>query len=146
MEGKTMKQLGLIVAMAIAMLAVCPAVGKPKNLDPRIKDVRKVFVKGTNEAAERAREELTKNGCLSLAGSAESADAVMEVNADAVSQGGLLGNAGARNWIVSSTLTLKSGDLIWSKSTRMMDAPFKGGGGVAGKLLVNYLSKDTGCK
>jgi len=140
-----MKQLGPIVALAIAVLAACPVVGKPKNLDPRIKDVRKVFVKGTNEA-ERAREELTKNGCLSLAGSAESADAVMEVNADAVSQGGILGNAGARNWIVSGTLTVKSGDLIWSKSTRVMDAPFRGGGGVAGKLLVNYLSKDAGCK
>ena len=141
-----MKKLGSMVVLVIAMLAVRSAGAKPKGLDPRMKDVRKVFVKGTNEAAERAREELTKNGCLSLAGNADVADAVMEINADAVSQGGGFGMGSARNWIVSSTLTLKSGDLVWSKSTRQMDAPFRGGGGVAGKLLVNYLSKDTGCK
>lgn len=139
-------QVVALAAVVIYAVVGSPAVAKSKPLDPRIKDVRKVFVKGTNEAADRAREELTKNGCLTLAGAADSADAVMEITADAVSQGGVFGNAGARNWIVSSTLTLRSGDLIWSKSTRQMDAPFRGGGGIAGKLLVNYLSKDAGCK
>jgi len=142
-----MTQLRLISILVFGALAICRVGGaKTKVLDSRIKDVRKVFVKGNNEAAERVREDLTKNGCLSLAGNAEVADAVMEISTDTSSQGGAFGSIGARNWIVSSTLTLKSGDLIWSKSTRGPDAPFNGGGKTAGKLLVKYLSKDAGCK
>src|SRR5579859_1812479 len=121
-------------------------ISKPKDLDPRLREVRKVFVKGISEPAERAREALTKNSCLALAENSDSADGVLEIASDAASAGGRMGGLGARNWLVSATLTLKSGDLIWSRSTRQTDAPFMGGGKTSGKLLVAYLAKDVGCK
>lgn len=131
--------------LAVVMLSAA-GFSKPRELDPRLKDVRSVFVRGNSEVAEHARNALSNGSCLKLAGNAEGADAVLDIAADTSSEGRVMGGFGARNWIASATLTLKAGDLIWSKSTRQQDAPFVGGGKSSGKLLVAYLKKDVGCK
>lgn len=106
-----------------------------------------VFVSGNNQAAEKARAVL-RNGktCFTLTTKAADGDAVLEITTDTQSQGGTFGAFGGRTWIASGTLTLKSGDLAWSRSERFSDAPFMSGGKTAGDLLVNRLAKDAGCK
>lgn len=136
-----MRTLTLIVMMAAAV-ASCK--DKP---DPRLATVNTVFVVGNNQAAEKARETLRGGKtCLSLATKADEADATLEIAAESQSMGGQIGGFGGRAWVVSGTLTLKSGDLIWSRSTRNSDAPLMSGGKVSGDLLVKYLAVDAGCK
>lgn len=132
----------VLILLLIAALSFCA-----DRADPRLKSVGSVFVKGNNQAAERARESLRQGKtCFTLAGKAEDADAIMEIATETQSQGGVFGSMGARAWIASATLTLKSGDLVWSRSERFSDAPFMSGGKTAGDLLLNRLAKDAGCK
>lgn len=135
-----MKQITIVVLMLFAVAAV----GKDSP-DSRVKQVTSVFVAGNNQAAEQAREEIRKNkSCLVLATKADDADAVLAIDTDTKSTGSRgFGEFGQRDWIASGTLTLKSGDLVWSRSERFTDAPFRSGGKVAGKLLVNRLAKDA---
>jgi len=109
--------------------------------------VRRVFIAGNNQPAEQARAELQKGKhCLSLALKQSDADGVLDVKADSQSSGGKFGEFGSREWIASGTLTLKTGELVWSGSERFCDAPFRSGGKVAGKLLIHKLEKEIGCK
>jgi len=113
--------------------------------------VTAIFITGNNQAAEGARHELEgKRTCFTLATKADDADAVLAIDASTQSEGsesgGLGGGFGGRHWIVSGTLTLKSGDLVWSHSERFMDAPFKSGGKTAGSLLIRHLADAASCK
>lgn len=139
-----------ILEMAVVpVLAIAPAWianGKDKP-DPRVQAVTSIFVAGNNQAAEKARS-LLRGGktCFVLADRAADADAVLEITAESQTKGGMIGSLGARNWIASGTLTLKSGELIWSKSERFGDAPFMSGGKTAGELLIHQLGRDADCK
>jgi hypothetical protein len=134
-----------ITFAAIWAINLASLTAKPKDVNPQLKTVRTIFVRGTNEAADHARRALTSNGCLLLAGQADAADGVLEIATDTAPMGGALGGLG-RNWLVSATLTVRaSGDLVWSKSMRQTDAPFMAGGKTSGKLLISYLAKDAGC-
>lgn len=115
--------------------------------DPRLKAVNAVFVKGNNQAAEAARKSL-KSGktCLSLADKESVADAILEIGNDAQTMGGTFGSLGARTNVVSATLTLNSGELVWSRSERASDAPFMSGAKSAGNSLVSRLATDCACK
>lgn len=139
-----MKRYRPLVLVFFLLPALSPCKEKP---DPRLNDVASVFVAGNNQAAEKARVAI-RNGksCFTLAGKAADADAVLEIKADTETQGGTFGSLGARTWIASATLTLKSGDLVWSKSERFNDAPFMSGGKTTGDLLVHRLARDAGCK
>jgi len=120
---------------------------KGRPVDSRLTTVSLVFVSGNNQAAERARDTLRDSKtCLGLALNASDADAVLEISSESQSLGGSLGQMGGRSSIASGTLTLKSGDLVWSRSERFSDAPFMSGGKTAGYLLVRDLAKDAGCK
>lgn len=121
---------------------------KDRPVDKRLATVALVFVSGNNQAAERARDTLRDSKtCLGLASNAADADAVLEISSESQSLGGGgFGEFGARSTIASATLTLKSGDLVWSRSQRWSDAPFKSGGKTAGYLLIRDLAKDAGCK
>jgi len=136
------------VRSSLFALALCSlGVAHNTNSDPRLLHVRAVFVSGNNQAAERARELLQEGGtCLSLATKASAADATMDLAEESHSQGGQFGSMGARNSVVSATVTLASGDLVWSKSERGIDAPFKSGSKAAGAVLVKRLAKDAGCQ
>ncbi|HXM45013.1 MAG TPA: hypothetical protein VN924_27490 [Bryobacteraceae bacterium] len=134
--------LSLIAVAAISNVATCK--DRP---DPRMATVSAVFVAGNNQAAEKARETLrSAKTCLSLAMNADGADATLEIAAESQSMGGGFGGFGGRTWIVSGNLTLKSGDLIWSRSERFSDDPLRSGGKIAGSLLVRRLADDAGCR
>jgi hypothetical protein len=135
----------LVVTLVLASTPVWAVRAKP---DPRLSAVTSIFVTGNNQAAEKIREQLSKGkSCLTLALKADEADAVLDVSTDTKSQGDSgFGAFGAREWIVSGTLTLKSGELVWSKSERFGDAPFRSGGKVAGDLLLHRLTDAVGCK
>jgi hypothetical protein len=112
-----------------------------------LKGVNSVFVSGNNQAAEAARQVLQEGKtCLTLATKASDADAVLDVSAEAQRQAGMIGGFGGRSWIASGVLTLKSGDLVWSRSERFSDAPLKSGGKTAGSLLIRRLADGVGCK
>lgn len=131
----------------IPILLMCSVAFAKDKPDPRLSAVKNVFVQGNNQAAEKAREVLAHGKtCLSLATKAADADAVLDVATDTQSQGQAFGPMGGTNWIANATLTLKSGDLVWSKSERFSDAPFRSGGKVAGELLIKDLVKVSGCK
>jgi len=133
-------------AVTLLILTAAAASCKDKP-DPRLATVNTVFVAGNNQASEKARETLRSGKtCLSLAMKADDADATLGISAESQSMGGQFGGFGGRAWVVSGTLTLKSGDLIWSRSTRNSDAPLMSGGKVSGNNLVRYLADDVGCK
>ena len=105
------------------------------------------FIAGNNQAAEKARSVLrSRRTCLVLAPKATDADAVLEISVDTQTQGGMIGGFGGRTWIASGTLTLRSGELIWSRSVRFSDAPLISGGKTSGGSLVHELANDSGCK
>lgn len=115
--------------------------------DARLQSLRSVFVSGNNQGAEQVREDLKKDaekskGCLTLATNQKDADGTLDIQTDGnSSMGGGMGSLGGRNWIVSGTVTLKSGDLVWSHSERFSDTPLKSGAKTAGKLVYSKLRK-----
>jgi hypothetical protein len=134
-------------ALAVMVCVLAGPCAAKDRTDQRLKGVTSVFVSGNNQAAEAARQVLL-NGktCLMLAGKAADADGVLDISTDSQRQSGGFGDFGARTWIASGTLTLKSGDLVWSHSERFSDAPMKSGGKTAGNLLVRHLADSAGCK
>jgi hypothetical protein len=138
------KQSAYVVA--ICLVSAVAMVAKDRS-DDRIKTVTSVFIAGNNEAAQGARQALAnKKTCLVLAGNAGDADAVLEISTDAQTMGGRIGGLGGRAWSASGALTLRSGDLVWSRSERVSDAPFRSGGKAAGDLIVRRLGDAAGCK
>jgi hypothetical protein len=132
----------LVAVLLLSCIAF--ARSRPQS-DPRLKDVHSIFVAGNNQAAQNAREEIRKDAdkgksCFSLASNPKDADAVFEMGSDTARNGAVLDT---RDWIVSATLTLKSGDLIWSNSERFSDAPFMSGGKTAAKILYKELKRDA---
>jgi hypothetical protein len=126
----------LMLFLLLPLVCAAFARSRPPS-DPRLKDVHSIFIAGNNQAAQSARQEMRKDadkgkGCFALASNPNDADAVLAMDSDSARNSGLLDT---RDFIVSGTLTLKSGDLIWSNSERFSDAPFMSGGKVAGKLL-----------
>jgi hypothetical protein len=130
----------------VATLAIIGATARDRA-DERLKSLASIFLTGNNQAAEGARQTLQDGKtCLSLVTKAIDGDGVLDVTADAQTQGGPAGGMGGRAWIASGTLTLKSGDLVWSRSVRFSDAPFMSGGKTAGSLLIHRLAVSAGCK
>ena len=142
-----MKTGVLVFSTVLVILGAASSDAKQKP-DERLRNVNSIFVKGNSQAADRAREMLRegKKTCFSLASKPEDADAVLEIGDSAVGSPGLLGGMGARHNVVSGTLTLSSGDLIWSHSARFSDAPFMSGAKTAADILLSSLAKDAACK
>ncbi|HUT02294.1 MAG TPA: hypothetical protein VM163_00180 [bacterium] len=134
--------LSVVLSLAIPLWA-----GKKDDVDPRLAHVKSIFVKGNNQAADKAREILRKGKtCFALASNPDEADAVLEMADSATPDTGIFGSMGARHNVVSGTLTLKSGDLIWSRSERFSDAPLMSGAKTAADILIHELAKDADCK
>jgi hypothetical protein len=135
------------LAIVISLLFVIPSAAKDKPV-AALQNVRSVFVLGNSEAADEIRKRMTDNkSCFELATKAGEADATLDLNAHGVADGGEYGRMlGSNNWVISGTVTLKSGDQVWSKSERFADSPFRSGAKTAGKLLLGDLEKASGCK
>jgi hypothetical protein len=135
------------IALALALSPLALNAGRPK-VDPKLATVTKLFVSGNNQAAEAARQYvLNGKSCFTLTGKEDAADGVLALDADGnSSQGGMFGGLGGRNWVVSATLTLKSGDLAWSHSERWSDTPTKSGAKTSAELIMHRLADAAGCK
>lgn len=145
MDFQHRRCIKILPGLAVAAFTCALAAPARDHADERLKSVMSVFVSGNNQAAEGARQALQDaKTCLTLATKAADADAVLDISAD--TQRGAFGDFGGREWIASGTLTLKSGDLVWSHSQRFSDAPLKSGGKTAGSLLVHHLADSVACK
>jgi hypothetical protein len=115
--------------------------------DPRLREVKTIFVAGNNEAAEKIRSDLRSDSakgkaCFTLVTKVADADAVLEINDDSVKEPGL---TTGRHDRVTGTLTTNSGDLIWSRTDSFSDAPFMSGVKTAAGLVYKRL-KTAACK
>jgi hypothetical protein len=70
----------------VVVSLLLPSLGNGKNredkVDPRLKQIHTVFLKGSLEATQTLRDqrvEIEKDSCLKLADNAESADAVLKI-------------------------------------------------------------------
>lgn len=127
------------------LLLACPlrAGDRPKP-DPRLASVTSIFVSGNNEAALHARALLSKNKCLTLAVKAEEADATLEVAAvRPPPDRSILGPGSVVE--VSSTLTLKSGELLWSNVERESQTVFSNGAKEGAAITIHKLAFRCGC-
>ena len=111
---------GLVAAIAALEFLSLPGIAlasrrKTADLDPRVRDVRIVFIKGNNEAAVRARQNLSKWTCFRLANSPSHADAILDFSQQQSVSGALI-SANRERSIVSAELTAKEGDVLWSGS------------------------------
>lgn len=128
------------------VLSISMIVCAGERPDDRLLHVNSIFVTGNNQAAEQVRRDLAAGkSCVRLAEKIDAADAVLDINAQGDSMGGHLGSLGGRTWIVSGTVTLRSGELIWSRSQRSSDSPLKSGAKSAGAILLSRFSKDCSC-
>jgi len=101
---RTIAQLtAVLVAITIVLVAREVLAKQRPASDPRMRQIRTVFIKGNNEAAVNARKELEWWTCYQLANSETKADAVLEVASDP-----------SHREAVNFTLTTAGGDLIWS--------------------------------
>lgn len=134
-------------AAALIILLAPFALLTKDHPDERLKSVSSIFVSGNNQAAEGARQAI-KNGktCFVLADKAVGADATLEIANENQSMGGHIGALGGRSSVVSGTLTLSTGELVWSRSEQASDAPMMSGAKTAGNLLVRHLADEAACK
>lgn len=130
---------------AILVFAGADISGKEKP-DAQLQSVTSLYIAGNNQAAEKVRDVLRAGKtCFVLAPKAADADATLEVSVDAQTQGGMSGHFGGRSWVASGALTLRSGDLVWSRSERGSDGPLMSGGKHSGDRLIRRLARDAGC-
>jgi len=139
-------ELMVVLALLSVTVLVGSATGgkKERQKVPDLIHVSSLFVVGNSQAADKVREILRQGkSCLALAIKKDDADAVLEVSDSATGNGGLLP---IRTSIVSATVTLKTGKLVWSDSQRFSDAPFMSGSKTAAKLLIGDLQSASDCK
>jgi hypothetical protein len=135
--------LGLMVAIAALEFLSLPGSAfagrrKTADLDPRVRDVRIIFIKGNNEAAVRARQNLSKWTCFRLANSPGHADAVLDFSQQQSVSGALI-SANRERSIVSAELTAKDGDVLWSGSATQDAGIINTGAGSAATYVLRQL-------
>lgn len=130
-----MKRTWFFLVLAFLCLPESAFTSRKNTVDPRVRDVRTVFIKGNNEAAVRARQDLSKWTCFRLANSPSQADATLEFSQQQ-SVSGALFSANRERSIVSAELTARDGDVLWSGSATQ-DAGLinTGAGSAAGHVL-----------
>jgi folylpolyglutamate synthase/dihydropteroate synthase len=110
---RTARQFFAIIACILFPFA-CFA--KDKKEDPRLKQVGKIFVAGNSASANALRKAFTDNKwkkvCVSSVTNKDDADAVLEI-VESVPLGERA-NGTVRLPQSAATLTLTSGDMIWS--------------------------------
>lgn len=136
-------QKSLIMVAAFALLPPVLAIGRKKaEVNPRVQQVRTIFIKGNNEAAVKARENLSKWTCFRLAKNASEADGILEFSQEQSVSGALLSSNRERS-IVSGELTTKDGDVLWSKSATQDAGIINTGAGSAAHSVLFHLQQDA---
>ena len=133
----------LVTLLLLAGIASVPAFGRKKGaIDPRVREVRSIFIKGNNEAAVRARDDLGKWTCFRLAKNASAADATLEFSQQQSVSGAVFSSNRERS-IVSAELAGKDGDVLWSHSTTADAGFINTGAGSASRSILFRLQKDA---
>jgi hypothetical protein len=138
-----MKNLMLIVLCST--LAISGLAGRRHEappVDPRLKDVRTIFVKGNNEAATIARDKLQEWTCFTLAAKEKKADAILELSDQSSVNGSMISGNRERS-TVSGTLTDQDGDILWSKSSSHDAGIVNTGAGSGAHMVLLYLNQAT---
>lgn len=147
-EAPVTRHLNLTAVLALALCTVPLVAGKKERKKvPELAKVNTLFVAGNSQAADKAREMVRESKtCFALALKRGEADAVLELNDSSTASTGLMGGLGQKHSTVSGTVTLKTGELIWSDSQRFSDAPLMSGSKTAAKLLIDDLATAADCK
>lgn len=106
-------RIGIIFIIVLALDA-------KEKIDPRLKSAEKIFVSGNSRSANEVRRTLAdlrnktrwKNLCILSVSNKDEADAVLEIAETEVLGERSVGTT--RLPTSAATLTLRSGDLIWS--------------------------------
>jgi hypothetical protein len=110
-------------ATLLLVLIACPgsfAAKKKADVDPRLKNIHSIFIAGNNPTTINARQNITDERfvrrfkvCFNLAEKADQADATLEI-----SESRSRPNLYVDSTYASGTLTLKTGELVWSYTLR----------------------------
>jgi len=83
-EDKFMKgNLGRLAFVLLLLTSLAAGKHKEEQLDPRLKQIHTIFLKGAFEAirqVQASREDIEKDSCLKLTEDAEKADAIIKVS------------------------------------------------------------------
>jgi hypothetical protein len=143
MKANLFSKRSLFILAAFALFASVPTAGRKKaEVDPRVQQVRSIFIKGNNEAAVKARENLSKWTCFHLAKNASEADGTLEFSQEQSVSGAVFSSNRERS-IVSGELTSKDGDVLWSKSVTQDAGLINTGAGSAAHSVLLHLQQDA---
>ena len=137
-----MKKSYLFLMVGLLCLPEGAFSSKKKAVDPRVRDVRTIFIKGNNEAAVKARQNLANWTCFGLASGPGQADATLDFSQQQSVSGALISGNRERS-IVSAELTTKGGDVIWSGNATRDAGIVNTGAGSAAIHLLSLLQADA---
>lgn len=137
-----MERLWLFLALALLCSPESAFSGKKNTVNPRVRDIRTVFIKGNNEAAVKARQNLSAWTCFRLANNPGQADATLDFSQQQSVSGAILSGNRERS-IVSAELTAKDGDVLWSRSTTEYAGIINTGAGSAARYVLDHLQADA---
>jgi hypothetical protein len=135
----------IVSVVTVALVAIATGqiqAGRKKTVNPRVREVRTIFIKGNNEAAVRARESLEKFTCFRLASNPSQADATLELSQQQSVNGAIFLGSRERT-IVSAELTNKDGDLLWSDSATQGAGFINTGAGSAALYILYHLQNNA---
>lgn len=119
---QTRQDIGALMSgLFLVLILPCSLAIARDTPDPRLREGKRIFVSGDNEAAEKIRSGM---------------------RADSVKEPGL---TTGRHDGVTGTLTTKSGDPIWSRTDSFSDAPFMSGVKTSAGLVYKRL-KAAACQ
>jgi len=134
----TVKKIWLFFVLAFLCLPGSAFTSRRQTVDPRVREVRTIFIKGNNEAAVGARQNLSRWTCFRLVNSPSLADATLEFSQQQ-SVSGAIFSANRERSIVSAELTAKSGDVRWSGSATQDAGLINTGAGGAASYVLRQL-------
>jgi hypothetical protein len=125
----------IVPLLLLASLPLTAFVNKKRATDPRLHQVRTIFIKGNNQAAVTARENLSKWTCLILANNPSQADATLDL-AQQESVNRSIFSANRERSIITAELSATDASVLWNDSATR-DAGFvnTGAGGAAHFIL-----------
>jgi hypothetical protein len=128
--------------LLLACLPLTAFVNKKRTTDPRLHQVRTIFIKGNNQAAVTARENLSKWTCFILANNPTQAGATLDL-AQQESVNGSIFSANRERSIITAELTAPDGSVLWNDSATR-DAGFVNtGAGSAAHFILEHLQADA---
>ena len=137
-----MKKIWFFLMIGFLCLPESAFASRKQTVDPRVRDVRIIFIKGNNEAAVKARQNLSNWTCFRLANSPGQADATLDFSQQQSVSGAVFSGNRERS-IVSAELTAKDGGVLWSGSATQDAGLINTGAGSAANHVLLQLERDA---